>query len=188
MDRHGKSFDMVFKCDLEEVSNTVNLCIAQIEECVGEDRMDLGIITRIKWVVTELVTNAIKHSGVGECLMIIQSNEKELLIEKQEDGHPLTLTEYAIGKSVSWPIQHDLFPQVFQLYHNGSESLWVSAPDPSRAVFHVKELGIPHIPELLADTSEHFGLLILTKASDAFEYRREAGINHFRSTFNLKND
>ena len=113
-------------------------------------------------------------------------DEQDLIVEKQENGQPFVLSEYSSGKSVSWPLPHDRFPQDFQLYHNGSESLWASAPDPNRAIFQIKELGKPNMPELLNDTSEHFGLLILTKASDAFEYLHDSGVNHFRSTFNLK--
>ncbi|TLV02601.1 sensor histidine kinase [Dyadobacter luticola] len=193
MNEDQNRFETVFECDLEAISDTVSLCVAYIEGQIGQQDLELGVSTRIKWVITEMLTNAIKHSAVEECLLTIRINDAQVFFEKKDSGKPLTLKNYASSGvadrgPITWPLQEEAFPQHFQVYHNGSESLTVLAESPNRVVFYIQEIESEEMPMLLLNTSEHFGLLILTKASDHFEYEYEpvTGINRFRSTFNLQ--
>ncbi|NIJ53655.1 anti-sigma regulatory factor [Dyadobacter arcticus] len=188
MNGYSDRFETIFKCDLEAVSDKVNLCIAHIEQSAAGNNIGLGVITRTKWVITEMLTNAIKHSDVEECLLTIRMNATQLLFEKKDNGNPLSLHRCDEDKKIVWPLESASFPKKIQVSHNGSESLWAVADDANHVIFYIQEIGDPAMPALLKDTNEHFGLLILTKASDTFEYHYEpeSATNRFLSTFNLQ--
>jgi anti-sigma regulatory factor (Ser/Thr protein kinase) len=187
MKQDNNRFEIVFICDLEAISDMANLCIAHIESSLADKEIGLGLITRIKWVIMEMLTNAIKHSGMEECRLALTINDQQVILEKKDSGNPLALSESTDRGKLQWPLKTGSFPARFPVYHNGTDSLSVLAHDANRATFFVEEIAEEAMPGLLLNTSEHFGLLILTKASDTFEYEYEpgSGINHFKSTFNL---
>ncbi|KAA0993776.1 ATP-binding protein [Dyadobacter aurulentus] len=146
------------------------------------------IRSRFKWVVTEMLTNAIKHSGVDACRLSIESDADNLVLEKEDAGVPLSLRDPNGSTQISWPLKDALLPADFQIYQNGIESLLLTATSRTNAVFSVKEVGNSDLPPVSDTLSEHFGLLILAKAADKFEYEYDVqrGINKFRCVFNLK--
>ncbi|WP_157488102.1 anti-sigma regulatory factor [Dyadobacter crusticola] len=182
-------FEKVFRCDLQGISDMLNSCMEYVEQSsVPTNDLTEDLRSRFKWVVTEMLTNAIKHSGVPECAVLIRNDQEKLVLEKADTGLPLTIKlENGAGK-VSWPLESIMPPVAFEIYQNGIESLQLTAPSTTRAVFSVKEMQHSDQPVISESTTEHFGLLILTKASDAFEYEYEAktGTNTFRCIFNLK--
>jgi anti-sigma regulatory factor (Ser/Thr protein kinase) len=176
---------LIFNCDLEAISDTVNLCVAEVEKHSEQLAADLGITTRIRWVITELLTNAIKHSGVDECVLTLFVDDEKVLFEKTDTGNQFQITEHNTNRLIGWPVEGRPLPGKLQVAHNGMESLWAEILTENKAAFFVTEVEEPTMPPLSQDTSEHFGLLILTKASDAFEYEYEADskTNRFRCTF-----
>ncbi|WP_221391802.1 anti-sigma regulatory factor [Dyadobacter sp. NIV53] len=141
----------------------------------------------MKWILIELLTNAVKHSGAERCELKITIKDKKLIIEKEDYGPPLTITDFDSGKKISWPLNQDESVN-FQVYHNGSDSLRIKCIGNNEAIFFIDQLENQEMPGLLADISEHFGLLIITKASDGFKYEfdQDSKINRFTSHFNLK--
>ena len=187
----NNKFEKVFKCNRQEISDMLNRCM----DYVGNDEMISGGVTpeirsRFKWVVTEMLTNAIKHSGVDECTLSIKNDAKSLILEKEDVGFPLRLAEPDGQNHISWPLEGAVLPVNFQIYQNGVESLLLTSTSKTNAVFSVKEIGDGALPPVSATLNEHFGLLILAKAADEFEYEYDAqrGINRFRCVFNLKNN
>lgn len=189
MKEDSGKIDIVFKCDREEIPGIVNLCLDHIRKKTHTMPVDLVTLAKLKWVITELLTNAVKHSGMETCTMTFEQDSEQLVLEKEDSGKPLTIFENNSSKLVSWPLENLSEPLEFQIYHNGMDSLKVRSTQPDSAVFFVEQLDDVEMPGLLIDTSEHFGLLILTKASDEFTYTYDPVLktNRFRSIIYLKN-
>jgi anti-sigma regulatory factor (Ser/Thr protein kinase) len=176
-----------FKCQREEIPGTVGVCLDQIRKKTESGFIDDSLYSRVKWVIAELLTNAVKHSGQEESCLVINIGEESLMLEKEDFGKPLVLTGQDC-RSIMWPLENLALPIDFPIYHNGMDSLFVRADQAGKATFFVEELPEMAMPGLLSDISEHFGLLIMTKASDAFTYEYDMlnGVNRFVCLFDLK--
>jgi anti-sigma regulatory factor (Ser/Thr protein kinase) len=175
---------IVFKSNREGIPGTLNLCLNHIRQKVRRPPLDEEMMAKIKWVIMELLTNAVKHSGERESVLRIGFTMDAVILQKEDYGKPLALV--GLGrKKIMWPLEEMVRPLDFPIYHNGMDSLCVRTDESGRAVFFIEELAELEMPALLSDTSEHFGLLIMTKASDefAYEYEPETGLNRFISTF-----
>lgn len=189
MKEESGKINIAFKCDREEIPGIVNLCLDHIRKETHVKPVGMLTLAKLKWIITELLTNAVKHSGMEECLLTFEHDTEQLVLEKEDTGKPLMLLENNSGKVITWPLPALSEPLEFQIYHNGTDSLKVRSLEPDSAAFFVEQLEDVEMPGLLIDTSEHFGLLILTKASDEFTYTYDPiqKVNRFRSTIYLKN-
>ena len=187
MKQNPDQFKFVFNSRQEDIPAVLERCQHYINENAGEKPVDISLLSRVKWVITELLTNAVKHSGADECLLRMFVRKTQLVIEKEDNGTPLSLNDFNNENQIAWPILAGQTIEDFQIYHNGMDSLRVSIDNYNLATFYTEELPESQMPALLLDTSEHFGLLIITKASDGFiyEYNNESGMSKFRVTFNL---
>jgi anti-sigma regulatory factor (Ser/Thr protein kinase) len=188
MKEDSEEIKIVFKCNREVIPGTVNACLDEIRKKTEPHSIDESILSRIKWVITELLTNAVKHSGQAESELNIRISDLELTLQKEDSGKPLNLTAQD-NKKIIWPIENLSKPIDFPIYHNGMDSLCVRTDDAGKAIFFIETMADMEMPGLLTDTSEHFGLLIMTKASDAFTYEYDSlnKLNRFVCLFNLKN-
>lgn len=175
---------IVFKSNREGIPGTLNLCLNHIRQKAGGPSLDEEMMAKIKWVIMELLTNAVKHSGERESVLRIGFTMNAVVLQKEDYGKPLTLVGQG-RKKIMWPLEDMVRPLDFPIYHNGMDSLCVRTDESGRAIFFIEELAELEMPALLSDTSEHFGLLIMTKASDefAYEHEPETGLNRFISTF-----
>ena len=141
----------------------------------------------MKWVISEMLSNSMKHSDTDECILTISATIDQIVIEKKDSGKPLVLTEQSSGTKIEWPL-----PAIrnidCEIYHNGMDSLRVVSEDACKAIFYTENLHNDSMPDLLVSISEHFGLLIITKSCDRFvyEYDPETNTNLFKSYFTLK--
>ncbi|SEI99441.1 hypothetical protein SAMN04487995_2929 [Dyadobacter koreensis] len=181
---HKKTF--IFRNQAEGLASIVRSCVDYIEEqneflCVPED-----IHPKIKWTITELLINGAKHSGSAESELVFTFALDHLLIEKVDSGNPLHLVVNGETVELSWPLIENLKNQHFEVYRNGMDSLQIYTENSEIAHFRVHELEDEEMPMLLVNTSEHFGLMIIAKASDKFSYayRSETGQNIFSIVFN----
>jgi len=176
-----------FTSNKEEIPGILNECLEHIRQKTQSAPPNEGTLSKIKWVVTEMLTNAIKHSGEEHCMLAVKVSDNRLILEKEDQGKPLSLTEQYTGKSTEWPISDLSEPLEFQIYHNGIDSLIVRADDPNRAGFFIEQLEDTAMPDLIQDTSEHFGLMIMAKSADAFsyEYDQDSHTNRFTCVFQL---
>jgi anti-sigma regulatory factor (Ser/Thr protein kinase) len=179
-------FKIVFNSNREGIPGTLNLCLGHIRQKGAASPPDEALMAKIKWVIMELLTNAVKHSGERESVLKIGITPDAIILEKEDYGKPLVLVGQH-KKRIMWPLEEVVRPVDFPIYHNGMDSLCVRTDETGRATFFIEELAEMEMPALLSDTSEHFGLLIMTKASDefAYEYDADTGINRFISTFYL---
>ena len=175
---------IVFNSNREGIPGTLNLCLDHIRQKAGDSPLHGDLMAKIKWVLMELLTNAVKHSGERETVLKIGLTMDALILEKEDYGKPLVLVGQD-KKKIMWPLENMIRPVDFPIYHNGMDSLCVRTDESGRAIFFIEELAELEMPALLSDTSEHFGLLIMTKASDEFAYEHEpdTGLNRFISTF-----
>ncbi|WAC13627.1 ATP-binding protein [Dyadobacter pollutisoli] len=186
MKEDSDEINIVFRCHREAIPGTLNVCLDQIRKNTESHLIDESVLSRIKWVITELLTNAVKHSGQDESALKIKISRSELVLEKADSGKPLILTGQNNGK-ISWPLENLSPPIDFPIYHNGMDSLCVRTDQNGKAVFFIEKMAGMEMPGLLTDTSEHFGLLIMTKASDEFTYEYDPlnKVNRFACLFNL---
>ena len=187
MNQNPDQFQFVFNCRQEGIPFLLDQCQEYINKNAEQSSVEPALLSKIKWVLTELLTNAVKHSETAECMLSMSWENGQLVIEKQDAGLPLTLYNPANETQITWPLNPDKIIEDFQIYHNGMDSLRVNIENDNLATFYTEELPESHMPALLLDTSEHFGLLIITKASDAFiyQYIHEGNLNKFQVRFNV---
>lgn len=182
--RYQKSFQ--FSNKAEDVSSVLSICMKHIQESEELRVVPEDIQSRVKWALTELLINGAKHAGTTETLFHFKLREKYLIIEKEDFGNPLFLKVNG-SQRLSWPVAAPFLNQHFDVYENGMDSLRIYTETSNSAFFLVEEIEDVEMPELLINTSEHFGLMIIAKASDHFTYSldQQTGRNIFRITFNL---
>jgi hypothetical protein len=125
------------------------------------------LLFRAKFVITELLTNALKHSGMGQSWLNITVDGKLLYITKKDLGAPLPLVagiEHLPGDRS--PISCDAMHILYAVHGQGQEVHFICEEG------NCNELDIHEI-------IEHFGLIIITKSSDRFTYRYLNGENLF---------
>ncbi|MCF0068943.1 anti-sigma regulatory factor [Dyadobacter sp. CY261] len=186
MKEFSDQIKIVFDCNREGIPGTLNVCLTHIRNKAGSSRADDALLAKIKWVIMELLTNAVKHSGERQSVLKIGVSPKMVVLKKEDYGTPLMLVGQD-KKKIMWPLEKLVRPMGFPIYHNGMDSLCVRTDESGKATFFIEALAEMEMPALLSDTSEHFGLLIMTKASDEFAYEHDpdTGLNSFICTFNL---
>lgn len=182
--RYQKSFQ--FSNKAEDVPSVLHYSMRCIRESEELRMVPEAIRSRLIWALTELLINGAKHAGVPQTLFTFKLKEKSLIIEKEDTGNPLLL-KVNDGQKLHWPIAQPFLKKHFDVYKNGMDSLRIFTEDSHHARFWVEEIEDVAMPELLVNTSEHFGLMIITKACDRFTYTfdQETGKNTFQIIFNL---
>ena len=163
----------------------IRSCIAFVEINMNLYMFSPDLLPKIQWVITELLMNGTKYSGSRESTLNIEFNEIGVNIIREDSGMPLGLTVDEGVQKLAWPLESALLDQEFEIYRNGMDSLRIYTESSERAVFYVAELENIEMPLLLNTTSEHFGLMIIAKASDRFSYDYDTKTkkNIFKTTF-----
>ena len=135
---------------------------------------------RIGWVLTELLTNAVKHAKTRSSQITIQLSQSGLLIRKSDYGNPLPYLPLNDQTEAS---------DMVTIYKNGPELLTGQVSGNS-ILFVIDEDGEPSKEDLLSQISEHLGLMIIAKACETFryEYIAEEKMNIFSCAISLKSD
>jgi hypothetical protein len=109
-------------------------------------------------ILTELLTNSLKHSGSKSSLVHITINRLNVIITKTDHGKPLSLLGHNQLIPCKIPITNDIL-----------HTLYATAESNQQLCFTCEE---NNMEDILAidDIVEHFGLLIITKAADNFTY------------------
>ncbi len=190
MKNNGYSKSFVFSNKAEDVASVVRSCVEFIEEPKDLVPVSSEVLSRIKWALTELLINGAKHAGTDESALHINVTENSLTIEKEDRGNPLKLLVNSGEKHLVWPLNDFVSEQQLEVYQNGMDSLQVIVRSELDADFVVAEMEDVEMPQLLITTSEHFGLMIIAKASEEFQYRYEPNTkkNIFSVTFKYMNE
>jgi anti-sigma regulatory factor (Ser/Thr protein kinase) len=128
-------------------------------------------IFKAKVIITELLTNSLKHSGTGSTLIDVAINKNKLEIIKTDFGAPLVLT-HAKRKL---PITNDVL-----------HTLYAIQKAQNKIQFICEENNLDDVMAI-DDIVENFGLMIITKAADNFIYIYEPGTkaNKFKATLKI---
>jgi anti-sigma regulatory factor (Ser/Thr protein kinase) len=125
----------------------------------------------MEMVITELLTNAIKHTGDTEIAVSISISNEYLIIEKSDHGNPFNPNDFLsqltnTGSKIQLS-QDDLY-SIYALIENDNQVRFTCEENKTALSF--------------VDIMEHFGLLIITRAADEFTYRYDpaTGLNTFR--------
>lgn len=183
MKEQNEKITFIFSNRSDSLASTLSAILACFHKLTNDDNELLQ--WKVKWSVTELLTNAVKHAGTENTVFYLYENDKCLIIEKTDNGKPFSLFSLDNDVKLTWPLKEEYVQQKFVLQNNGSESLTLVINSQSHATFSFNENTHSNPTDSLEHFSEHFGLLIITKSSDRFEYEYDAQTktNLFRCTF-----
>jgi anti-sigma regulatory factor (Ser/Thr protein kinase) len=165
-----------------EIKKTEAIPVKMLEEMLGFIKENLpeegdfaSTIFKSKYILTELVTNAIKHTHCKSSTLRIEVTPNMLTFLKTDKGKPLTLP------SVPGTLASDETVVTSDIMH----TLYTIRRE-DKQYFYCKDNATP-IFEVNNDFPEHFGLLIITKAADEFYYNYDTsgGLNVFRALVNF---
>ncbi|PTR00942.1 hypothetical protein C8P68_101172 [Mucilaginibacter yixingensis] len=142
-----------------------------------------SLIFKIKVIVTELLTNSIKHSGHGPTKLSLAINEGRLIIQKMDAGAAFSAS---VEEDIKWEWPLTTIPHhPIKLYADMLTGLFVTVTSPHSLHFYSEDY------EIGADTatgiSEHYGLMMICRACDNFTYHFDAVTRHniFTAIINL---
>jgi two-component sensor histidine kinase len=129
---------------------------------------------RVKMIITELLANAMKHSGTSNSLFTISIDDDQIVIKKTDAGKPLQLLQSPAASGNKVLVACDILHNLFATF-TGPGGLTFTAEDKAPLQININEV------------PEHFGLLIITKAATHFTYQFDgsAGHNIFTASINL---
>jgi hypothetical protein len=151
------------------VQELLDFIVNRLPEQAGKD----SISFKIEVILIELLTNGIKHAGTKETLLDITVDENVINIDKKDFGN-----HYQPGNITSLLI-HDPGHREL-LSKDGLHSMYAIVESDTRIQFVCEEVNDAEALDV-NDLMEHFGLLIITKASNNFtyEYNIDMGLNTF---------
>ncbi|RWY50316.1 ATP-binding protein [Mucilaginibacter gilvus] len=140
--------------------------------------MEDGVLPKVKLVLMELLTNALKHNGGAQTEVWLQVDKGNIIIKKTDKGNPLVI--HCGGINHEWPLpgNHQAGRKVCIYSGNGS-NLNAAVKNNCLVQFLVEETG-PEETDLLR-LPEHFGLMIIARACSRFAY--EFDIDTCTNTF-----
>lgn len=152
------------------VEELLDFIVKQLPATVNKD----SISFKVEVILIELLTNGIKHAGTKETFLAITVNENSIYIDKKDFGN-----RYQPGNITSLLI-HDPGHREL-LTKDGLHSMYAVVENPSQIRFICEEIDDESVPLDVSNLMEHFGLLIITKASDNFTYAYDIdkGLNTF---------
>lgn len=151
----------------------VNEVISALEERI---ELNLELVRNIKLILVELVTNSIKHSkdenalievSINHPTLTIQKVDKGLQIEFAGDGHNIPFVDVNKTVMVSFSENKKHHIKILDKY----QFKFLDA--------YKEGISIDYMPE-------HFGLYIITLASDSFVYQHDPKLQENRFIVNLK--
>jgi hypothetical protein len=119
------------------------------------------LLFKAKVILTELLTNALKHSGSKSALIDIKVTKKTLTITKTDYGTPLLLIAQTNSINKKVPVTNDVL-----------HILYAKSIAENQVKFSFKENKLDEVL-VIDNVAEHFGFLIITKAADRFIYKHE---------------
>jgi len=176
-------------CNVEfQFDNSAAQLVSSLEYMLGQitgnippraDKDD--ILFKCKVIITELLTNAIKHAGKGSTRFDIEWDAHKLIICKTDTGMPLYLVNTRNNTNNGKPdlnkrlISADFLNSLYAIWENENHIRFASEEgslDDFRPVEQVME---------------HFGILIITRSSDEFTYTYDKATraNVFRVRINF---
>lgn len=164
----------IFSNCTEEIYPLVNDVIGTVGQHIPGEK-NTHLISVIRQVIIELLTNGVKHSCAGRSMVKISLTDERMLIYKNDYGKV-----FVPGDFSSWPLVPGAVGQKVTIQTGDFYSLWAVIESETSVCFELEEYPVGMVgPD--SDLPQHFGFLILTKASRRFSYRYnpDDGSNHF---------
>lgn len=141
------------------------------------------IAGKCKLILTELLTNALKHSLAAQSTIGVIITAHKIIITKKDSGRPFYLPESEGREEICWPVSKSLKDEEIIIYEDELCTLHALIESENRLIFFTEDLPIS-VPPRPVNILEHFGIMILTKSSDEFiyEYNPVTQTNLFQST------
>jgi len=177
----------VFNNETEGIYPLTVQIISYIKD-IAKDIVDDDADFRIKTILIELLTNSLKHMGTDVTNIRIDLKSNKLYISKQDKGKPLQInTRQAI---LTWPLLNNKFAQnEIAIYGDDFGTLKGRVKNSNHLEFFTEDFDVQYVSkEAVMGLSEHYGLMIIARASDAFDYKHKpgTGANIFTSVIELK--
>lgn len=126
-----------------------------------------GILFRCRLILSELITNAIKHSLVNDITLEITVDRLFIEIKRFDHGKRFFLV--LENQSEYYPLNDARAGQQIMVFKDKMYNLVAMVKNSFLIDFKLQEyVDVEHD---IKDTLEHFGLIILTKSSSRFSYR-----------------
>ena len=163
--------------ELPDATQSVQTSLRQILDFINKhlpqqtEASKIGF--RAKFIVTELLTNALKHAGHTETSMRVTIDEKNITIKKMDYGKRFNPNNLAslLNRSPGFKVQlsSDVIHSIYAVVEKGCQ------------VRFAYEENLTNAPLDISEIMEHFGMLIIIKAADEFTYQydQSSGQNTF---------
>ncbi|WP_423146203.1 hypothetical protein [Rubrolithibacter danxiaensis] len=169
----SKSFSFIFKSDPSELFSLLSDIISLVKEQLPEEKYSPVIEGKCKLILTELLTNAIKHSWASETEVNVLIAQDYIEISKTDIGKAFYLPAFKERETLQWPLDATFTGKKITIYEDDMCGLYGYIEQGQRVVFSAEDHPIP-IPPRPRDMLEHFGLIILTKSADEFIYEHNS--------------
>lgn len=149
----------------------LNEILATIHSRMAEQIAGTAVLQKCRWILTELITNAHKHSGKDEACIKLASGSNYLIITREDTGHPLSL-RLVSGEHLRWPLTAKECNSTFCIQEDELHSLRVITDNTGTAQFQVSQKAGEN-GERTNDMLEHFGLIIIASSCERFIYEHQ---------------
>ncbi|QKJ28304.1 ATP-binding protein [Mucilaginibacter mali] len=169
---------LIFPNRADKIYTFIQKVVGFIEQYMPEKVSKVSFNIRV--IVTELLTNSIKHTGGGDTGVELILTPTTFTIKKTDEGTPFDIKHDGAG----WPLDEGIKGPI-KIYSDVLNGLYANIVSPYSLSFYTEsyaDAGEDH-----ADLSEHYGLIIICRASDSFvyQYNPRSRQNIFTVTINL---
>ena len=144
------------------------LVLDVIEYISQKEKIDDDTVSKLKLILVELLTNSLKHSGGEKTTLEITTTGGQIIIKKTDRGNGLAI--HCGENLLEWPLpgKHHA-NKVLTVYADANAILKAKLLNNCCLQFFIDETEQPG-PLDINTLTEHFGLMIITRACDVFEY------------------
>ncbi|SDS88684.1 hypothetical protein SAMN05216490_2019 [Mucilaginibacter mallensis] len=160
----GKRFD--FLNNDETITPVLKQILEYIKSALPAKVNADNTLFKAKIIITELLTNALKHSHSKNTIIDVKITNKILTITKTNYSDPLALIAKTNASRHTVAITKDMLHTLYAKF---------TAKDQLQFIYEENNIDDT---SSINDIIEHFGLLIITKAADIFVYTYD---HHLRS-------
>lgn len=166
----GKKFE--FLSSDETITPVLKQVLEYVKNALPAKVNADNTLFKAKIITTELLTNAVKHSGSKSTVIDVKITNKILTITKTNYSDPLALIAKTNVTRDKAAITKDILHTLYAKF---------TAIDQVQFLYEENDIDDT---SSINDIIEHFGLLIITKAADIFVYTYDhrAGSNTFVAT------
>jgi two-component sensor histidine kinase len=139
-----------------------------IEYITQKEKIGDDTVSKLKLVLVELLTNSLKHSGGDKTTIEVATKGNQITIKKTDSGKGLTIR---CGENLlEWPLpgKHHA-NRMLIVYTDANAVLKAKLTNNCCLQFFIEETEQTGPLDINALT-EHFGLMIITRACQAFVY------------------